>query len=247
MQMLLKLAVAKELSTEFYVTLDCDVLLTQPLAFSDLVRNGRGVILGEVFPYATRHSESWWAAADDLLRAEGALTRKADQAPHGGRVIGVTPAVLSRSIALRVASRLEEIHGGRWLGCPWDEILFRALAQDAKHRDWSEYTLYYTAGAQWNGSLEALHVPGPRVIDTGTRDADTGRLRRRLYLERGFEYGDWTGINFEDAFKPMASAFFLVVQSISGASPQWVLQQTEPLLFLAEHDAKQQRLAEAAR
>lgn len=40
-QMLLKLGVARIVPTDFYITLDSDVLLTQPLEYADLFREGK--------------------------------------------------------------------------------------------------------------------------------------------------------------------------------------------------------------
>ena len=48
--MLLKLGVAAHVPTAFYVTLDCDVALARPLALGTLVRDGRGVMQGEIGP-----------------------------------------------------------------------------------------------------------------------------------------------------------------------------------------------------
>lgn len=219
-QMLLKIAVATLVQTEYYLTLDCDVLAVQPITFDALVPGGRGLVQGEPFPYEQRHEPGWWHAAEVALRARGCLTPAeggGDSAPLGGASIGVTPAVLSRALALRTMARLEEVHGGRWWGAAWDEILFRLLSQSPDELNWTEYTLYFTAGCEWAGALERLHAPPKPGAKT-------------LYSELGFDWGDWELWEPSQAFGPDGPALFTVLQSISGVEPQWVDEQVAPYL-----------------
>lgn len=225
-QMLLKLAVAQEVGTAFYLTLDCDVLLTQPLHFSDLVTDGRALVQGERWPYARRHDEGWWRAADRVLRGGGCVLDAGDAARAlGGATIGVTPALLARAIALRTLARVEEAHAGRWWGAGWDELLFRLLAQAPDEFNWSEYSLYWTAGCAWaaedgSSALQRLHAP----FAAGAR---------RLYAEDGFAWGDWETWDAASAFAPDAPAYFAVLQSISGVDPSWVAEKAAPFLAAA--------------
>ncbi|KAG8469198.1 hypothetical protein KFE25_007716 [Diacronema lutheri] len=216
LQMLLKLAAAAVVSTEFYVTLDQDVLLAQPLAFASLVSpDGKALVQGEAWPYARRHDISWWAAADRALRAGGCVLHAGTEGAGWeralrGATIGVTPAVLSRSIALRTMARIEEANGGRWWGAAWDEILFRLLLQAPDQYNWSEYTLYWTAGCEWRAAdgtsaLERLHAPPARGA-------------KSIYDETGFEWGDWEAWRPEAVFGKDAPALFAVLQSNSGVN-----------------------------
>lgn len=46
-QMALKLLVSKVITTEFYLTLDADVILTRPVGIEDLIRGGKGAFSDE--------------------------------------------------------------------------------------------------------------------------------------------------------------------------------------------------------
>lgn len=238
LQMLLKLAAAAVVSTEFYITLDCDVVLAQPLSFASVVSDGRALVQGEPWPYARRHDIGWWAAADRLLRAGGCIVQHAAGDQQGGAwertlrgaTIGVTPAVLSRSMALRTMARIEEVHAGRWWGAAWDEILFRLLLQAPEQHNWSEYTLIWTAGCEWraddgSSALERLHF-----ARRGDEGAQGGKA---LYSEDGFEWGDWESWQPEHAFGKEAPALFAVLQSNSGVSPGWANERIAPFLAAA--------------
>lgn len=231
LQMLLKLAVAAAVRTEFYVTLDADVLLAQPLTLhSVLTADGRALVQGEAWPYSARHERVWWEAADRALHAGGCVldARAEDARALFGRTIGVTPAVLSRSISLRAMGRVESANAGLAFGAAWDEILLRLLLQAPTKLNWSEYTLYWTAGCGWraddgSSALEVLHAQ-PWV---------GGKL---LYAEEGFGWGDWEAWRPERAFGPDAPALFAVLQSNSGVSPSWANERVAPFLAAAIAD-----------
>jgi len=105
LQMVLKLAAARVVSTRFYVTLDCDVFLCRATDARELLLDGRAIIQGES-ERQTQHRKAWWQAADDILQAKGCL--------HGGSVgvphIGVTPAILSVHASRSLQDEIERLY-----------------------------------------------------------------------------------------------------------------------------------------
>ena len=132
-QMLLKLAVARRVTTAFYLVLDADVLCTRKTGLRDIIVGGRGIYQAEELGTNTRHRREWWDAADALLDAKGCVTSQPQQ-----RVIGVTPALLSTEVSLSLIRRLNGTAAGG--GGGWDVSLFHELRE--RGRDWTEYTLF---------------------------------------------------------------------------------------------------------
>ena len=200
MQMLTKISVASLIRSEFYLVLDCDVLATRRTQFTDLVRDGKAVYAAKPFEYE-RHRRGWWVAADRILQARGCVT------DFRGSVIGVTPAILSTNISRGVMARVGALHSGR----AWDESLFRLRLDEGL--DWTEYTLYWTAACVL-GLADKFHTP-PHGVE--------------LYEETAFDWGAWQAWDATRAFGD-DSFVFTVIQSISGAPPDWVAEQVEPFL-----------------
>ena len=65
-QMLLKLAVARRVTTAFYLVLDADVLCTRKTGLRDIIVGGRGIFQAEELGTNTRHRREWWDAAGAL-------------------------------------------------------------------------------------------------------------------------------------------------------------------------------------
>lgn len=143
-QMALKLLAATLVATDFYVTLDADVIATRPLcedAAKLLLVEGKGVYTREpksVHPH-------WWAGSANLLGLEPDDFRDA--------AFGVTPAVLSTAGALvtldcirRALDVREHQH--------WTDAWLSKWTPDAF---WSEYTIYRLS-LDHRRLFDALHV-----------------------------------------------------------------------------------------
>ena len=205
-QMLLKLAVARRVTTAFYLVLDADVLCTRKTGLRDIIVGGRGIYQAEELGTNTRHRREWWDAADALLDAKGCVTSQPQQ-----RVIGVTPALLSTEVSLSLIRRLNASAGGG--GGGWDVSLFHELRE--RGRDWTEYTLYWTHACV-SGLAKTRHVPSPRKLKLYDGDS-------------GFEWNSWREWSATRAFAD-ESFVFSVLQSISGVDPAWVSQQIAPFV-----------------
>ena len=121
-QMLLKLLVARYVASEFYLVLDADVVLAGPLhARRDLLGSAHGEGSRATFEPTYRNVHSgFWAASERLLNASGCI----GSAPET-IVMGLTPAVLSRTLAAQAVCRLRAVHGdGEWL-----RALYSAFAE----------------------------------------------------------------------------------------------------------------------
>ncbi|CAM9744429.1 unnamed protein product, partial [Phaeothamnion confervicola] len=125
--MLLKLLAARVIDTEFYVTLDADVVcVRRGAATADLVSRGEGQAAFVDEPRAVH--PHWWAG--------GASTYNLAKIDDGGG-FGVTPAVLSTGGVLLTLARLQEVWGAE----DFASSLLSAWAT-APDLMWSEYTLY---------------------------------------------------------------------------------------------------------
>lgn len=125
LQMALKLLVAPFIQTDFYLTLDADVVATRRFVDSMVLRDGRATLTPEprsVHPH-------WWDGSADIL----GLGR--DAFPDAR--FGVTPAVLSTPGVLAVLDLLRSALSART--AHWQAAWLEAWGPGMW---WSEYTLY---------------------------------------------------------------------------------------------------------
>jgi len=125
-QQLIKLAAADLVETEFYLTLDADVICTRPVRYGDLVKDGRAI--GERYDHPPR-SENYDRAAR-ILRL-----------PRSTWAHPVTPSILNRTVVRMMQQHLAGLiskplrrfpGAGTWRG----HLLLNL--------PWTEYTLYAT-------------------------------------------------------------------------------------------------------
>ena len=101
-QMSLKLLVAKIIQTDFYLTLDADVLLLQPINSSMLIINNKAIYEHE--PRLLHHPD-WWTGSEHLLN----ITH--DNPSDQG--FSVTPALLSTQGSLLTLKRIQQVMTAR--------------------------------------------------------------------------------------------------------------------------------------
>jgi hypothetical protein len=139
-QQLIKLAIADWVATDFYLTLDADVLCTRLVQYQDLVRENRA----PCFAHPDDRFPEWYANSERVLDMH-----------RSGIYHNVTPCVLSKAgvISLQgyLAKRAEEVklpfhtsevfyhllHRLPSFQMAWRVFLLRTLP-------WTEYSLYYT-------------------------------------------------------------------------------------------------------
>lgn len=206
-QQLVKLGVADQLKSEFYITLDADVLLTRPTSYEDLIQGGRAAT---VF-YTRQVHESWWRASSQILGVEVDWSRDG---------MGVTPAILSTQIARGLLRHLESKGGGPWYR-PIVEYLddqrARGLYAPTEGSPVpTEYTLYFLFAEQL-GWIDRFHVESDSLWCKQQVFARDERLQLREHLKAASR----------------GPGRFLVVQSALGLAPEQVWKAASPALGLA--------------
>ncbi len=122
-QQLLKLAAAKVVASDYYLVLDSDVVLTRPVAMSDLFPSGKPIFQRQK---AGEHWE-WWESSRQILKSKVLP-------PKESLVMDVTPEFLHR----RTCLQLQRAIAWRNRRIRWDKYLF-----DLRHLGWTEFSLYW--------------------------------------------------------------------------------------------------------
>lgn len=193
-QQLIKLEAARWVETEFYLTLDADVVFTGEVAFDWLVREGRARSVR--FPGAN-HGR-WYRVAAEILGVSESRWEH-----------GVTPCLLSRRCALGLQAFLEQPAGRRdaqvalasahGVTGGWRSLLLR-------RNDWTEYTLYHTF-VEHGDVFDQHHFAVPPEA---------------WYGGNVWTAADWSSWHPEDVFAPDASHRFSVLGSKAGRSVDWI-------------------------
>ena len=187
-QMALKLLAARLVQTDYYLTLDADVVLLQPTLLSRLHRRGRAVYEDE----ARFVHPDWWQSSSWLLglNTDGSVV-SGRGAHYGNGGFSVTPAMLSTYGALvtvaRVRTRISSMPQavvaepttswvGQWIQSLGATVMFgdastrvqtqelgamgeqSSLSSVPKLLLWSEYTLYRLWLDEGVGLFSSLHV-----------------------------------------------------------------------------------------
>lgn len=181
-QMALKLLVAKIVESDYYLTLDADVINTRTFNTSDLFtwqtqnniydkRKG-GKWKAKFTPESQDAHVHWWQGATNTLGYYHGSDDAAqvDYQPDSTAKFGVTPALLSTFGSMVVLKRLEEVFStveegedglGHGQSVPWVE---RWLMRWGDGYWWSEYTLY-TLALHHHKVFEHLHHPAADALD----------------------------------------------------------------------------------
>ena len=133
-QQIIKLGVADFISTEYFLTLDPDVILCKPMTATDIFVNGKAILEPEL----RRDHASWWVGSARMLGIPYDLERPG---------MSVTPAILSRTVCRRLHDDLRERYR-----CDWIVALLNGSSLA-----WTEYTLYYLT-AERHGLLDIYHM-----------------------------------------------------------------------------------------
>lgn len=231
-QMSLKLLAARLVSTEFYTTLDADVVLLQPTLISRLLVPGpRGVFEDE--PRAVHRA--WWEGSARLLGLAAPLPlHNNTHVPGSG--FGVTPAVLSAYGSLVVLNLLRERFEGKRAGedggrendwVPLWLLSFGSQIQASLPPStlvWSEYSLY-RLGLESVGLFNLLHVPeqtGAGVEGGNGPDDNAGTPRLHCFDVWYADQLPWPidAVGAHVAAKAKGGCVFSVVQSSTGVAPR---------------------------
>jgi REP element-mobilizing transposase RayT len=214
-QMILKLAVATLVETEYYLTLDTDVFLTKTLSEAGILQEGKLAYQKE----APASHRNWWKSSARALNVAADLMSQREFA------MGVTPEYLVTEVCRKLQLEIEALHGTKdfahWLmtsrmskkslanqvikaSCalvPFARALVpRARLERIETCDWTEYSLYWTY----------LHKLGLTQSYYGEGD-------RQVYGNCIWAEADLKGVDLggmvEKAFRDNALYHFSIAQS----------------------------------
>lgn len=203
-QQLIKMAIAEKIETEFYLTLDADVICTKPVCFSELIRNGRAITnisKLDLFP-------EWYRWAERVLGL-----------PRSGLLHGVTPALLSKEGMISLHNYLSQKVNPAFKSLsnflPKESILRSYLVSWRgyllRNLPWTEYSLYSTF-LEGMGLYEKYHIQGG--------DRTLYDSHNSVWYKEHFS--SW---KLENVFKGEEDCFFCVVQAKRGISPNEVWEK----------------------
>ena len=192
-QQLVKLAMAEKVGTEFYLTLDADVVCLRKVGYEDLIQNGKAI----TNTTDEDHHPDWYENAKRVLHL-----------PRSGITHGVTPAVFHREAVIALQGFLaKKVHpflrfiSNLSINIPKFENIFSSWSSYLmRNTPWTEYSLYYTF-------LEAMDLFDKYHIRKGN-DAIYD-MCSSLWLKE--QINTW---EIENKFK--RNSYFLIIQSNTG-------------------------------
>lgn len=220
-QQLVKLAIAEHVESDFYITLDADVVATRALRSESIIVDGRG--LCRVYPLDLH--PDWYRRSAAVL----GLVPKRVGISHN-----VTPALLNRHAVRELSEHLSRQAQKR----DGSRLSFRALKQrfhDARLRHvgrgdfaawrlclaanapWTEYALYYTY-LESTGDFERWHYEATY----GLYDRD-----QSVWRDDAARFDQWDPT---PAFEGEGLPTFVVIQSNAGLSPERIWQKLAPFI-----------------
>ena len=104
--MAIKLLAAKMVTTDFYLTLDADIVLLQPFIMAQIVHRNRAIYENEprsVHPH-------WWDGSEKFLHGSSSNNDGGDVRDKDGRGFGVTPSLLSTYGSLLTLGRIRQLY-----------------------------------------------------------------------------------------------------------------------------------------
>lgn len=235
-QQLLKLAVAHHVQTDYFLTLDADVVLTRDVELEEILPGGKAAY---ALTHPTPHM-SWYRSSWRVL----AMSARAEQLEHN-----VTPSILSREATLRLAQFLErradDIVNSRELKTL---VQRRRLRQRETHfpsgtrkwtlllaafamwpiLEWTEYSLYYCFLEQ-NGLIDQFHT----LVEKPLYDTKISVHKKHA---KKFATIDWSQVFQQGAVseEQRARRPFVIIQSVSKVPVETIVETFTPLLRLQE-------------
>jgi len=122
-RMIVKLAAAEWVPTDFFLTLDADVVCVRPTSYASLIQQEKAAVKTGKMSFETLYQ---WKGASNVLDAPPSLL--ADEIAYGG-----VPSLYHRAAVHKLKTYLEMVYMQ-----PWRYSLLRYLF------GWSDYSLYYT-------------------------------------------------------------------------------------------------------
>ncbi|WP_414623152.1 DUF6492 family protein [Calothrix sp. CCY 0018] len=137
-QMLIKIGIAKIIETEFFLTLDSDIICLQEITSESLIVDGKALMDYE--EKSLHHA--WWESSAEVLS-----TPVETNIPG----ISVTPSILSRTICEYLIEEVENKYQENWI------LTLMGMERIEKAKFWTEYSLYFLC-AQKKNCLTKYHL-----------------------------------------------------------------------------------------
>lgn len=222
-QQLVKLAIANRVSSEFYLTLDADVLCTRRTTLGQLLDHDGACPRAGVSVLPDSHPD-WYAHSIKVLGLPAKRT---------GLLHNVTPALLSREGVLGLQAHLAQRAANKawasglrgvkqraamarfWLRKPTGFERWRLWLGSST--PWTEYALYYSF-LESTGRYEAYHFDTERCLYD---------VQRSVWKADGPNFQEWDPAQVFDCED---GAFFVVVQSVANVPVTAVQQKIERFL-----------------
>lgn len=208
-QQLIKLAIHEHIKTDYYVTLDADVICVKPTTTADLIRNGRAMSRRTEKDY---HPE-WYTWAERVLGGK-----------RSGFTHGVTPSIFS----VQVLNKFAEYLANKRFGVrDRTKLVLRSLKEKALIRPgwraylllnipWTEYSLYNTFAEQ-NSLFEKYHFDGGKFS---------------IYHNSVWTVDQFNSWNPKDSFYNNEEFYFCVIQSTANVSLEQIREKVSPYIDL---------------
>lgn len=181
-QQLIKLDMAKNISSAHYVTLDSDILCVKPFSHADLVVDGRALTNVETNVdyerlYVSKYCQRELITKQERYRGAAKILGYDRPSQKASQFYGETPVVLHTQSVLGLTQFLSERFRQ-----PWIEGL-------AAHRQWTEYSLYFQF-LEMTGQLESVcfrtNCNGVLDLEKSVWLLSEGYRRPRSYDARHF-------------------------------------------------------------
>lgn len=199
-QQMIKLAAARLLKEEFFITFDADVICLKPITWDKLIVDGRALLQYE----ARALHPKWWKSSARLLH----------MSPDVGNTdvgMSVTPAILSTVLCRQLTDELSASGNGNWVDtlCALHNpksISNWRIGRYLKSK-WTEYSLYYLCSMK-KSTLDQYHIT-----------AGTETTPQRLLIHDSHPFEHWHAAK---SFSADCPGLFCVVGSKSGLEPEIV-------------------------
>lgn len=157
-QQMIKLAIANYIQTDYYLTLDSDVICSKTFSYSKLISSGKAyanieTILDYIELYSLKVGLKEWLIKFLRLRKSSKLLHYKRKLRNSSQSYGETPVLLHKQSVLGLLEELTSIHKD------W----FTALSST---EGWTEYTLYFQYLEKHDLLGKLYHKAGrSRVLD----------------------------------------------------------------------------------
>ncbi|WP_086933287.1 DUF6492 family protein [Agarilytica rhodophyticola] len=207
-QQLVKIAAARRIKEEFFITFDADVICLKPISIDNLIIDGRALLQYE---YRSQHPK-WWKSSARILKMDADV----GNVEYG---MTVTPAILAKDLCNKLAEELSDKKYGSWVDkiCalhkpknPSNWTISRFLKSK-----WTEYSLYYLCAMKLQ-LLDQYHVTAG--------SADVPQL---MLIHDSHPFENW---DVAKSFSNKCPGLFCVVGSKSRLEPEVVWDKVKPFI-----------------